>query len=77
MTEWNEGLFHYLIFLPIGFNCENNSHVAVIRVSIITCNPNMTDRAMVFGMPVEIVDGRDVIKVNGATGGCSLCFFPG
>lgn len=69
----NEGSFHEAMNaaaiwkLPVVYVCENNLYSATTSIAI-TCNmPNpAADRAVAYGIPSEIVDGNDVLKVNEA-----------
>jgi len=68
----NEGSFHESLNaasiwnLPVIFACENNLYGASTRIDKVINIPNIADRAAAYGMPSEIVDGNDVVKVNEA-----------
>lgn len=68
----NEGSFHESLNaasiwnLPIVFTCENNLYGASTRIDKVINIRNIADRAAAYGMPGEIVDGNDVVKVNEA-----------
>ena len=49
--------------LPIVFVCENNLYALSTHISEQMKNPNVADRAIGYGIPGEIVDGQDCIKV--------------
>jgi TPP-dependent pyruvate/acetoin dehydrogenase alpha subunit len=68
----NEGAFHESMNaaaiwnLPVIFACENNLYGASTHISKVTKIKDLAVRADAYGMPWEIVDGNDVIKVNEA-----------
>ena len=68
----NEGAFHEALNaaaiwnLPVVFACENNLYGASTRVDKVMKVGNVADRAVAYGIPGEIVDGNDVLKVNEA-----------
>lgn len=68
----NEGAFHEglnaaaIWNLPVIFACENNLYGASTRVDKVMKLENIADRAVAYGMPGEMVDGNDVLKVNEA-----------
>ena len=68
----NEGAFHESMNaaavwnLPVVFACENNLYGASTHISKVTKIRDLAVRADAYGMPWEIVDGNDVIKVNEA-----------
>lgn len=68
----NEGAFHEAMNaaaiwnLPVIFACENNLYGASTHINISTKLENLADRAAAYGMPGEVVDGNDVLKVNEA-----------
>ena len=49
--------------LPIVFVCENNLYALSTHISEQMKNPNVADRAVGYGIPGEIVDGQDCVKV--------------
>lgn len=49
--------------LPIVFVCENNLYALSTPISQQMKNPNVADRAPGYGIPGEIVDGQDCVKV--------------
>ena len=68
----NEGAFHESMNaaaiwnLPVIFACENNLYGASTHINKVTKIKDLAVRADAYGMPWEIVDGNDVIKVNEA-----------
>lgn len=68
----NEGAFHESMNaasiwnLPVVFTCENNLYGASTRINKVINIENIADRSASYGMPGEIVDGNDVMKVNEA-----------
>jgi len=66
----NEGAFHEAINaaaiwkLPVIFACENNLYGASTHIRQVVSVEHIADRACAYGIPGEIVDGNDVIKVN-------------
>jgi acetoin:2,6-dichlorophenolindophenol oxidoreductase subunit alpha len=68
----NEGAFHESMNaaaiwnLPVIFACENNLYGASTHISKVTKIKDLAVRADAYGMPWEIVDGNDVVKVNEA-----------
>ena len=69
----NEGSYHEtmnaagLWKLPVVYVCENNMYSANPSISLTCCQKNVAaDRAAVYGIPSEVVDGNDVLAVNEA-----------
>ena len=69
----NEGSYHEtmnaagLWKLPVIYVCENNGYSANTAISLTCCQENVAaDRAAVYGIPSEVVDGNDVLAVNEA-----------
>ncbi len=69
----NEGSYHEtmnvagLWKLPVIFVCENNMYSANTSISLTCVQENVAaDRAAVYGIPSEVVDGNDVLAVNAA-----------
>lgn len=68
----NEGAFHESMnaaaiwSLPIVFACENNLYGASTNINLVTKIKDLAVRGDAYGMPWEIVDGNNVIKVNEA-----------
>ncbi len=68
----NEGAFHEglngaaIWNLPVIFACENNLYGASTRIDKVIKLEDIADRAAAYGMPSEVVDGNDVLKVNEA-----------
>lgn len=68
----NEGAFHEglnaaaIWNLPVIFACENNMYGASTRIDKVMKLENIADRAAAYGMPGEVIDGNDVLKVNEA-----------
>jgi pyruvate dehydrogenase E1 component alpha subunit len=68
----NEGAFHESMNaaaiwnLPVIFACENNLYGASTHINQVTKIKDLATRGDAYGMPWEIVDGNDVIKVNEA-----------
>ena len=67
----NIGAFHEALNLaavwklPVLFVCENNLYMEYTPISAVTSVPNpAADRAVAYGLPAEIIDGNDVIKVH-------------
>jgi acetoin:2,6-dichlorophenolindophenol oxidoreductase subunit alpha len=69
----NEGAFHESMNaaaiwnLPVIFACENNLYGASTHISLVTKIKDLAVRADAYGMPWEIVEGNDVLKVNEAS----------
>ena len=66
----NEGSYHEtmnaagLWKLPVIYVCENNGYSANTSISLTCCQENVAaDRAAVYGIPSEVVDGNDVCAV--------------
>ncbi len=71
----NEGSYHEtmnaagLWKLPVVFVCENNLYSATTSIKLTCVLENVAaDRAAVYGIPSEVVDGNDVLAVNAAAG---------
>lgn len=69
----NEGSYHEtmnaagLWKLPVIFACENNLYSATTSIGLTCLQKNVAaDRAEVYGIPGEVVDGNDVLAVNEA-----------
>lgn len=68
----NEGAFHEAMNaaaiwdLPVIFVCENNLYGASTHINQVIKIKDLADRAAAYGMPGEVVDGNDVLKVNDA-----------
>lgn len=68
----NEGAFHEAMNaaaiwnLPVIFVCENNLYGASTHIKQVMKVENIADRAAAYGIPGEIVEGNDVLKVNDA-----------
>ncbi len=69
----NEGSYHEtmnvagLWKLPVIFVCENNLFSANTSIKLTCVQENVAaDRAAVYGIPSEVVDGNNVIAVNEA-----------
>ena len=68
----NEGAFHEALNaaaiwkLPVVFACENNLYGASTSIKKVINIENIADRSAAYGMPGEIVDGNNVLKVNEA-----------
>jgi acetoin:2,6-dichlorophenolindophenol oxidoreductase subunit alpha len=67
----NIGAFHETLNLaavwklPVLFVCENNLYMEYTPISTVTSVPNpAADRAVAYGLPSELIDGNDVIKVH-------------
>jgi TPP-dependent pyruvate/acetoin dehydrogenase alpha subunit len=67
----NIGAFHETLNLaavwklPVLFVCENNLYMEYTPISTVTAVANpAADRAVAYGLPAEIIDGNDVIKVH-------------
>lgn len=69
----NEGSYHEtmnavgLWKLPVVYVCENNLYSANTSIKLTCCLENVAaDRAGIYGIPSEVVDGNDVLAVNEA-----------
>lgn len=69
----NEGSYHEtmnaagLWKLPVIYVCENNMYSANTSISLTCCQENVAaDRAAIYGIPSEVVDGNDAVAVNEA-----------
>jgi len=68
----NEGAFHESMNaaaiwnLPVIFACENNLYGASTHINQVTKIADLAVRGDAYGIPSEIVDGNDVVKVNEA-----------
>ena len=69
----NEGSYHETMNaagiwkLPVIFVCENNLYSANTSIKLTCCQENVAaDRAAVYGIPSEVLDGNDVVAVNEA-----------
>ncbi len=68
----NEGAFHEAMnaaaiwSLPIIFACENNLYGASTHINKVIKIKDLAERGAAYGIPAEIVDGNDVLKVNEA-----------
>ena len=69
----NEGSYHEtmnvagLWKLPVIYVCENNMYSANTSISLTCCRENVAaDRAAIYDIPSEVVDGNDVLAVNEA-----------
>jgi acetoin:2,6-dichlorophenolindophenol oxidoreductase subunit alpha len=67
----NIGAFHETLNLaavwklPVLFVCENNLYMEYTPISAVTAVEHpAADRAGGYGLPAEIIDGNDVIKVH-------------
>ena len=67
----NIGAFHETLNmaavwkLPVLFVCENNLYMEYTPISAVTSVANpAADRAVAYGLPAEIIDGNDVVKVH-------------
>jgi len=67
----NIGAFHEALNLaavwklPVLFVCENNLYMEYTPISAVTSVANpAADRAVAYGLPAEIIDGNDVVKVH-------------
>jgi TPP-dependent pyruvate/acetoin dehydrogenase alpha subunit len=51
--------------LPVLFVCENNLYMEYTPISAVTAVAHpAADRASAYGLPAEIIDGNDVVKVH-------------
>lgn len=69
----NEGSYHETMNaagiwkLPVIFVCENNLYSANTSIKLTCYQENVAaDRAAVYGIPSEVLDGNDVVAVNEA-----------
>jgi len=67
----NIGAFHEALNmakvwnLPVVFVCENNLYMEYTPISAVTAVAHpAADRAGAYGLPAEIIDGNDVVKVH-------------
>jgi TPP-dependent pyruvate/acetoin dehydrogenase alpha subunit len=67
----NIGAFHETLNmaavwkLPVLFVCENNLYMEYTPISAVTAVAHpAADRACAYGLPAEIIDGNDVLKVH-------------
>jgi TPP-dependent pyruvate/acetoin dehydrogenase alpha subunit len=73
----NEGAFHESLnfsavqHLPIVFVCENNLYGASTSYDKVSLVENVADRAAVYGVRSEVVDGMDVQAVH-KSGGAAI-----
>jgi pyruvate dehydrogenase E1 component alpha subunit len=71
----NQGIFHEslnmaaLWNLPIVFLCENNQYGMSMAVDRATSKLPIADRAGIYGMPGQLVDGNDLMSVYEAMTG--------
>lgn len=65
----DEGVFHEslnfaaLKALPIIFVCENNGYAIHTHQRLRQKNPNVTERAGVYGIPAERIENNDVLRI--------------
>ena len=60
---WNmAGLFKP----PIVYVIENNEWAITVPLSKQSANPNIAERAVPYGLPIQIIDGNDVLVVREA-----------
>jgi len=52
--------------LPVIFVCENNLYGASTHINQVIKIKDLAERSVSYGMPGEVVDGNDVLKVNEA-----------
>lgn len=58
---WNlAGLFKP----PIVYVIENNEWAISVPLSRQTANPNISERAVPYGLPAQIIDGNDILAVR-------------
>ena len=55
-----------LFELPVLFVCEDNGYSVTLRTREVTGGPAPIERVKSFGIPVETVNGNDVIEVEAA-----------
>jgi TPP-dependent pyruvate/acetoin dehydrogenase alpha subunit len=66
----NEGAFHEglnaaaIWNLPVIFACENNLYGASTAIMKMIKVKDIAERAAAYGMPGEVVDGNDVLKIH-------------
>jgi 2-oxoisovalerate dehydrogenase E1 component len=66
----NEGLFHEALNLaaiwklPVVFLCENNRYALSLPLASAAAVPELSRRAVGYGIPGETIDGNDVLAVH-------------
>ena len=55
-----------LFELPVLFVCEDNGYSVTLRTRSVTGGPPVMERVKSFGIPVESVNGNDVVEVETA-----------
>src|SRR3989442_154058 len=53
--------------IPLVLICENNGYAISVTTRLSQCTPDISDRALGFGIPGVIVDGNDVLAVQERT----------
>lgn len=67
--DWHEGMnMAAVLHCPVVFVCNNNQYAYSTPLERQMPVDNVADRAYAYGMPGEIVDGNDVVKVWQAVG---------
>jgi pyruvate dehydrogenase E1 component alpha subunit len=63
--DWHEGLNLAAVFrLPVVYVCVNNQYAYSTPLERQMAVPRIVDRAAGYGMPVDLVDGNDVLAVR-------------
>ncbi len=52
--------------LPVLFVCENNTYAVATSVAESTSSRSFAERAEAFQLPVSVLEGQDVLKINEA-----------
>ena len=62
--DWHEGINMAAVFkVPVVFICNNNQYAYSTPLERQMAVENVADRAVAYGLPVEIVDGNDILAV--------------
>jgi TPP-dependent pyruvate/acetoin dehydrogenase alpha subunit len=57
-----------LFQLPVLFVCEDNGYSVTLKTADVTAGPGIGQRPQAFGIPVEEVNGNDVVAVSQVAG---------
>lgn len=62
--DWHEGLnLAAVLQVPVVYVCVNNQYAYSTPLKRQMAVPNIVDRAAGYGMPIDLVDGNDVLAV--------------